>query len=231
MAPVSGAVIDAMERFLGDGASSSLMFARVSFDILGKLPAIEFEVQVRVARPGRTIELLEATVIADGRAVLQARAWLLSVQDTSSVAGGFPDPLPPPDDLPRGILDPVWSGGFVASLDVRPCELPVPGRTRVWLSTETPFFADEAATDLARFIGLVDTANGVAVRESPKEWMFPNVDLTIHLYRRPRGCWVGLDTTVVFGADGHGLTSSVLHDIDGPVGRSEQILTVRSLRR
>jgi hypothetical protein len=40
---------------------------------------------------------------------------------------------------------------------------------------------------------------------------------------------VGLDTTVVFGPDGVGLTSTVLHDAHGPVGRSEQMLTVRPL--
>jgi hypothetical protein len=40
---------------------------------------------------------------------------------------------------------------------------------------------------------------------------------------------VGLDTTVVFGPDGAGLTTSVLHDRTGPVGRSEQLLTVRAL--
>ncbi|MBF6247996.1 thioesterase family protein, partial [Nocardia elegans] len=41
------------------------------------------------------------------------------------------------------------------------------------------------------------------------------------------GQWTGLDTTVTWGADGQWLTSTVLHDIHGPVGRVEQILTVR----
>lgn len=67
------------------------------------------------------------------------------------------------------------------------------------------------------------------MREQPTEWMFPNVDLTIHLHRQPEGRWTGLDTTVVFGPTGQGLTSTVLHDVNGPVGRAEQILTVRPL--
>lgn len=75
----------------------------------------------------------------------------------------------------------------------------------------------------------MDTANGIAVRRSPREWMFPNVDLTIHLHRQPTGDWVGLDTTVIFGAGGHGLTSTVLHDVLGPVGQASQTLTVRPL--
>jgi hypothetical protein len=80
-------------------------------------------------------------------------------------------------------------------------------------------------------VGLVDTANGTGVRRSPREWMFPNVDLTLHLHRQPVGPWLGLDTSVVFGPTGQGVTSSVLHDVHGPVGRAEQVLTVRELDR
>lgn len=231
MAPVSGAIIDAIDHFIGSRPSTSLGLARITFDILGKLPATEFAVDVRVVRPGRTIELLEATMTTDERPVIQARAWLLAHQDTRTVAGGHPDQLPDPDGLPSGSLTHVWPGGFVSSLDVRHCGEPSPGRSQTWVSTDINLLADRPTSDLARFVGLIDTANGVAVRQSPAEWMFPNVDLTVHLYRQPRGRWVGLDTTVTFGTDGHGLTSTVLHDIEGPVGRSEQILIVKPLPR
>jgi len=229
MAPVAGAIIDAIDAFIGSRPSTSLGLARVSFDILGKLPATEFDVDVRVVRPGRTIELLEATMTANGRPTIQARAWLLAQQDTSTVAGGLPDRLPDPEGLTGGILTHVWPGGYISSLDVRHCGEPSPGRSQTWVSTDINLLADRPTSDLARFVGLIDTANGVAVRQSPAEWMFPNVDLTVHLYRQPRGRWVGLDTTVTFGTDGHGLTSTVLHDLDGPVGRAEQILTVRPI--
>jgi hypothetical protein len=65
------------------------------------------------------------------------------------------------------------------------------------------------------------------VRRDPRSVAFPNVDLTAHLFREPRGGWLGFDTTVSFGADGLGLTSSVVHDEVGPVGTSAQLLTVR----
>ena len=227
LAPVSGAVVDAVDRFLAGRPPRHLSISRLSFDVLGKLPATDFDVAVTFLRPGRTIELLEATVIAAGRSVLQARIWLLANQDTSAVAGGLPHPLPDPETLPAETLTRVWTGGFVESLQLRPCEEPVPGRARVWLSTGIDLVAGRPVSALARFVAVVDTANGIAVREPPAEWMFPNVDLTIHLYRTPAGPWVGLDTTVTFGLGGHGLTSTVLHDIHGPVGRAEQILTLR----
>ena len=41
--------------------------------------------------------------------------------------------------------------------------------------------------------------------------------LTVHLIREPVAGWVGFDTTVVFGSDGLGVTSSTLYDVEGPV--------------
>jgi len=67
----------------------------------------------------------------------------------------------------------------------------------------------------------------MTVRAAPDAVAFPNVDLTAHLFDQPRGEWVGFDTSVSFGAAGLGLTSSVVHDIDGPVGTLAQALTVR----
>ena len=61
--------------------------------------------------------------------------------------------------------------------------------------------------------------------------MFPNVDLTIHLFREPVRGWVGFDTKVTMGTTGMGLTSTTLHDELGPVGRAEQILTVRPMAK
>ncbi len=83
---------------------------------------------------------------------------------------------------------------------------------------------------MSRLIGLVDTANGVAPRVEPGagQWMFPNLDLQIHMYRAPAGEWLGLEAQQSYGTDGIGLTSTVLHDESGPFGRAEQILTVRS---
>jgi len=121
----------------------------------------------------------------------------------------------------------LWPGGYIASLDVRALTPPEPGRATAWVHTPLQLVDAEPSSDLARFIALVDTANGIAVRHSPQDWMFPNVDLTVHLHRQPTGSWVGLDTTVIFGPAGHGMTSTVLHDILGPVGQAAQTLTLR----
>ncbi len=161
------------------------------------------------------------------RPVVRARAWRLARLDTAGVAGGQPEPLTPPDRLSPWPGSDVWGGGYIRSLEIRPLPGAQPGRSRAWLRTDVTLVDGEPSSDLTRFVGLVDTANGIAVRQPPGRWLYPNVDLTIHLYRSPVWAWVGLDTTVTFGSEGIGLTSSVLHDVHGPVGRAEQILTVR----
>ncbi|MGW5072388.1 thioesterase family protein [Rhodococcus sp. NPDC004095] len=229
ISPLNGLIVHAIDRFVAARGADDLEIARISIDILGVLAIEDFDIAVEVLRPGRTIELLEATVTAAGRPAVRARVWRMATSDTAVVAGGPSQALTPPEELPTWPMSDLWPGGFIASLDVRTVGAPRPGRTTAWISTSTALVADEPVGALARYVALVDTANGIAVRQPPTEWMFPNLDLTIHFARQPRGDWVGLDTTVTFGPDGHGLTSSVLHDRHGPIGQANQILTVRAL--
>lgn len=227
VSPLAGLVVHEIERVRAQQARPDLLMSRVSFDILGRIGFEEFDIRVDVVRPGRTVELVQATVDIGGRSVLAVRAWFLSAQGIAEVAGGEPEPLPAPESLPVWSLTSVWKGGYIASIDTRAVGEPRPGRAAAWVSTPMDLVAGENASDLASYIALVDTANGIAVRQDPADWMFPNMDLTIHLYRQPEGRWTGLDTGVTFGRTGQGLTSTVLHDVRGPVGCAQQILTVR----
>lgn len=223
--PLGGLIVHELDLHrAAAGATGSL--SRVSFDILGFLGMGECEIRVETIRPGRTIELVEAVAAIDGRDVVRARAWYLADYDTSSVEGGAPPPLPSPEALPSTGLDESWPGGFVASLDARVVGEVQPGRATVWVSSPHPIL-DEPVSAHAAFVSLVDAANGVAIRVLPTQWVYPNVDLTIHLYRQPTGRWVGLDTAVTFGPSGQGVTASTLHDVSGAVGFAHQQLTVR----
>ncbi|GAA1969686.1 thioesterase family protein [Kitasatospora viridis] len=226
--PLAGLIVHAIDRHRAARPDDGLVLARISYDILGRIALDECEITVQTVRPGRTVELVEAVVVIGGRPVVRARAWLLETLDTSAVADTPVAELPAPESLDPWPMGELWGGGYIASIDVRR-HRERPGRSTAWLSTPHELVAGEPAGPHAAFIALVDTANGIAVQQPPTEWMFPNVDLTIHLHRRPEGRWTGLDTTVSFGPTGHGVTSTVLHDTAGPVGRAEQILTVRPL--
>jgi acyl-CoA thioesterase len=225
--PLGGLLTHVIERFTAARGEDDLVTARITFDILGTVAIDEFDVTVEVIRPGRTIELLEASAYAGGRAVVRGRAWRVIRVDTTNASGGQPERLPPPTALSSTSMTSTWPGGYIASLDVRPIGDARPGRGAAWIRTSLDLIADEQTSELARFVALVDTANGVAPPASPRAWFYPNVDLSIHFHRQPAGPWVGLDVEAVFGPQGQGLTSTVLHDVDGPVGRAEQTLTIR----
>jgi len=229
--PLGGLIVHAIDRHrsAAAGGPDGKQLGRISFDILGFLAADDCDITVVTTRPGRTIELVEATVIIAGRAAVLARAWFIAPTDTTAVAGGESVPLPAPDSTTPWAMADTWPGGYVASLEMRTVGSPRQGRTSAWLRTPIALVAGQSSSAHASFITLVDTANGIAVRQSPTDWMYPNLDLTIHLHRQPTGDWVGLDTTVTFGPAGHGLTSSVIHDEAGAIGRAEQILTVRPI--
>ena len=225
IAPALGLLAHAVEQDRDRRRDDGLLVGRLSYDILGTVPVAPVEVAVDVLRPGRTIELVGAALRHGGRDVVRLRAWLVRRGDTRQVAGTPLAPLPPPSELEPWDPSSVWPGGFIESAEVRRAQ-DSPGRARFWVRTATPLL-DEPVSDLARFAGLFDIANGMTVRVPPGEVAFPNLDLTAHLFREPRGEWVGFDTSVSFGETGLGLTSSVVHDLDGPVGTVGQVLTVR----
>ena len=226
MAPVSGLIVHAIDAH---EPRAGMQLARVSFDILGVMPARPSRVEVRTTRPGRTIELVEATMSVDGRPVVRAEAWRLARHDSTAVSGVELEPIPGPDAFVPWDGTHTWDGGYIRGLEMRVDPERRPGRTRAWIRTPNALVDGETCSPTADLIRLVDTANGIAVRVSPREWMFPNVDLTIHLFREPVRGWVGFDTRVTMGTTGLGLTATTLHDALGPVGRAEQSLTVRRL--
>ncbi len=224
--PVVGLLAHVIEADRTARRGADLQLARLSVDILGVLPMEAFDVTVRMVRPGRTIELVEALLEHGGRPAVLARAWLTARYDTARLAGSPLAHLASPHDLPSVRPGEWWPGGFVRSVEARVLQAQ-PGRATYWMRALVDVLGDEEVSATARVLGLVDIANGATPRVSATEAFFPNVDLTAHLFRAPRGEWTGFDTAVSFGAEGLGLTHSVISDLDGPFGTVEQSLTVR----
>lgn len=228
IAPALGLLVHVVEGDRDARRDDGLVVGRVSFDILGTLPVDVVDCSVTVLRPGRTIELVEARLGHGGRDAVILRCWLMQPDDTTSLAGTSLPALPPRESLPVWQASGLWAGGFIASSEVRR-ESPEPGRAFSWVRSNQTLIDGEEVSPVAHLCRLLDIANGLAVRADPREVLFPNLDLTAHFFTQPRGEWLGLDTTVTFGAGGVGLTSTVVHDESGPVGTVAQVLTVRPL--
>lgn len=224
--PALGLLVHAVESDRDARRADGLVIGRLSYDILGTIPVGKMQIDVRLVRPGRTIELVEATLSHDGRDTVLLRAWLMVSGDTTRIAGSTLPPIPARSSMPAWSPTEVWPGGFIASADSFRQQIE-PGRAAYWVRPKVSLIRDEQVSALARAAGLIDIANGFTIRAAPEDVAFPNIDLTAHFFAQPQGEWLGFDTSVSFGPGGVGLTHSVLHDQSGPIGAMSQILTVR----
>lgn len=229
IAPLLGLLTHLVEVDRDERRSDGLMVGRLSFDILGRVDLGEFSTRVAVPRPGRSVELVEAVATQHERDVVIVRAWLLKHAATVSLAATPLSKIPAPEDVAPWDPTRVWPGGFIESIELRRHQFE-PGRAHFWARTPIPLIAGTPYSRLAASVGLLDIANGMTTRADPRSVFFPNVDLTLHLFAQPEGEWVGFDTSVTFGAGGIGVTSSVVHDVRGPIGVMAQSLTIRAER-
>jgi hypothetical protein len=227
-----------------------LPIGRLGFEFLRPIPFAELEVRTEIVRPGRRVQELAAELrtggngdSADGELV--ARASALRIQ---AVPHGLPDPdarlqlpgpgiggpieaMPGPDQgtvVRFSLNDDAGTGlattGMEMSWLTDPWAL---GPGRVWMRLREPVVAGEEITPLLRLVATADFGNGISAELPFDRYLFINADLTIHLWRMPRGEWIGLDAKTVLMDGGVGVAESVLHDEGGPVGRAFQTLVVQ----
>ncbi len=206
-----------------------MIVARFTCEILRPIPVGEVEVTARLARPGRSVELLEATARSGGREVARAAAW--RVLRTASL------PVPPraaaPPALPEGVaaatmLSGAWQDGYLSAMEWRPVRgsAASPGPATVWSRMRYPLVPDEEPGPLERVLATADSGNGVSWELDVTRWHFINPELTVHLHREPAGEWICLDAQTAISPGGAGLATSVLSDTQGPVGIGAQSLLV-----
>jgi len=206
-----------------------MRIARITSEFLGPLPLATMQVRTRVARPGRRIEMLEATVESNGREVLAARAWRIATQPEGSVppATTPPDPVPaiPPDEFAR----PAWLKvfGYGEAFEWRYVHGGgVPGPAAVWTRPRVPLIAGEPLEAIDRVLLVADSANGISGELPMNDWLFVPPSLSLAFERYPRGEWVLLEARTTLSSDGIGVCSSRLADPDGYFGVGSQPLLV-----
>jgi hypothetical protein len=205
------------------------MIGRITFDILRPVPITRVTCRAEVRRPGRSVELIEAALDADGETVMLARAWRLRTDDIDADAGREAAvPSPPADGATRPFFPTEHDVGYHTAMECRFVEggFTDVGPASVWMRMRQPLVAGEEPSPLQRVLAAADSGNGVSAALDFTRFVFVNTDLTVHLHRLPRGDWVHLAARTVVQPHGVGLAESVLSDADGPIGRSLQTLFV-----
>jgi Thioesterase-like superfamily len=206
-----------------------MTIARLTVEVLGPVPAGEVIVHAIVERPGRTIELVSAEMVAGGRAVLRARAWRMAAADTADIVAGAEDPIPPPSAGQHRERPAGWVPGYLDALEWRWLKggFDQAGAGAAWARLLVAVVEGERPSPIQRLAAVADSANGIAARLDIRKWLFLNTDLTIHLHRDPAGEWIGLRANTTIGPRGLGTVSGTLFDELGHTGWCAQALTVR----
>jgi Thioesterase-like superfamily len=202
------------------------ILARLTFEILRAIPVTDVAVSARVARPGRSVELLEGEVRVDSEPVMYVRAWRVRASAAPDVdRDGPPPPRPAEASPPPPGLDDF---GYGHAVELRFASGGWGQRrpATVWTRLRVPLVAGEEPTGVQRVLAVADSGNGVSAVLSWDEWLFINTELTVHFRRPPRGEWICLDAETSIAAGGAGLARSVLSDDDGVVAQGAQALLV-----
>jgi Thioesterase-like superfamily len=220
---------------------------RITYEILRAVPISPLRVEAWVARPGRSVELVEARLLeAGGEELVRARAWRLrsaalelperlSSEEGPGLIGSSPSTLRPgfappgPAEAPPGRFPPTGHDtGYHTAMEYRFVrgDFAEPGPAIAWMRMRHPLVAGERPTPLERVLVAADSGNGVSATLDWSRFLFINVDLTVHLNRFPAGEWVCLDAITIPEPNGIGIADTALYDERGPIGRAVQTLLV-----
>ncbi len=215
---------------------------RVTFEILRPVPLTSLRIEAGIARPGRSVEMAEASLFDEKGEVMRAHAWRLRTtalelppEAADSSREGSPGKLSaahhPPGPEEGHEVDFVPTGqevGYHTAMEYRFIEgaFREQGPATAWMRPLYPLVEGEENTPLTRVLIAADSGNGVSSALDWREWLFVNVDLTVHLHRMPEGEWVCLDSVTLPEPNGVGLSDTALYDERGPIGRAAQTLLV-----
>jgi Thioesterase-like superfamily len=225
--PPSGLIGRAIE---GLEDAEKFHVGRVTFEILRSVPIGPVRVEAAVVRPGRSVQMVEATLSGEDGELIKARAWRLrkgEVEIPADLPQAAPPPGPEAGDKPEffatgqdvGYHTAVeWrsvGGGFLE-----------PGPATVWMRMNCALMAGEEPTPLQRTLVAADVGNGISAVLDWRRFLFINVDLSVHLERLPEGEWVCVDAATIPQPSGIGTAESVLYDERGRIGRAAQTLLI-----
>lgn len=205
---------------------------QVAVDILSPIPRAAIAVTARVVKAGELAALVEAELTVAGLDQVVARMSSWRIRRT---AGVLPSALGPYLPAPaHGQVSPpheMWGHGYVDAMEWRVTEgdLATAGPTTVWARPRVNLIDDQPAKGVELIALLADAASGVSALADPRELVFLNTDLSLHIVREPQGDGVWMHAESFLSDDGVGMTSSVLGDESGSVATAQQALFVGRL--
>jgi hypothetical protein len=223
-----------------DPTGPAILVSRFSMEILRPVPLRPLTVRAAVARPGRRVQLAEASLLDGDVEVIRASVWRIRPNDDLGAelrrSAGFElvDHLEPhsferPEDCPVAqTFSPGWEPSYFDAIEWRTAagDWLQPGLAAMWMRMRVDLVAGEVPSPLSRVRVSADSANGISWELPIGPFLFANLDLTLHLARMPEGDWVCVDAVSWLGPNGLGVAQSRLWDQRGRFGAGAQSLLV-----
>src|SRR3954464_10304432 len=169
---------------------------RITYEILRPVPIAPLTVTAEVVRPGRTVELVEASLADEQGEVIKARAWRLregdvdipeglSSEDGPGTIGSSPSTLRPgfappgPMESPPGTFpDTGQDVGYHTAMEHRFVHggFAEPRAASARMRMKVPLVEGETPTPLERILAAADSGNGVSSTLDWDRFLFINVD-------------------------------------------------------
>lgn len=211
--------------------AEDFQICRLTFEILRPIPIAPVEVEARIVRPGRRVQMVEAELRADGEVLMMARGWRLRtvpVDLPEEAVAIPPGPALPSKPGPANFFPTGESVGYHTAMEIRFVsgaftEL---GPAAAWLRMRHPLVPEEEPSPLQRLLIAADVGNGISSAVDFRRFVFVNVDLTVQIERLPAGEWVCVDAVTLPRPRGNATAESVLSDERGRLGRALQTLLV-----
>lgn len=206
-------------------APGPMLPAHVTIDILRPVPFAPTLTQATVTREGRKLQMVEAHLMAGGEPV--ARARVLRVREIASPRIDAPMAYPSPEESPTRAFLPsdLLLSELIETRQVagEPDQI---GPGTVWTRLGADLVSGIPTSPLVHAAMLSDFGNGVAQVVDPRQWSFANVDISLHMVRRPVGEWLLVDADAMLQGLGVALSNMTLADRSGPFGRAHQTLFI-----
>jgi len=210
--------------------AADFQVGRLTFEILRPVPIGPLSVEARIVRPGRRVQMVEASLRGeDGEELILARGWRIraAALDLPAALTDLGDPPPGPE---QGSVPEFFRTGqdvgYHTAMEWRSLEggFLEPGPAKIWMRQRGALVEGEEPSQLQRTLVIADVGNGISAVLDPREYLFINVDLTVHLERLPEGEWICVDAVTRPRPNGVGSAESVLSDRRGRIGRAVQTL-------
>jgi hypothetical protein len=217
-----------IERF---PAEQPMFVTRLTVELMRTVGRTPLAVRSRLVRPGRKVQLIEASLWNGEHEVARATAARIRTAEVQVPGRDEPPPHPLPETL--GEWTGKWRAGPVYHL------LGVEARSAheidgergpgwVWFRLKLPLVPGEEPSGLVRICAAADFPNGISFVVDPHKTSFVNPDLTVYVNRLPVDEWVLVDATTWLEPHGTGVAEGALYDRRGRIGRSVQGLLVEN---